>query len=369
MAGSAFTRSLRRIFEKLGVRLVPLAGLLAAAVGIVVLERTHSRNFVASGVTVARETYHGSEIAGTVERVHVALGTHVTPGQVIASLHSLALDAERAELDAEIQRTVHAGVLAELQTSQSGREAALSALTRLSQAERDRERAAAERALQASLAADAKGYLSRVEELAKSGVIEQRAVWTQEQLASRQASLESQAGALLAAETARSEALRKEVRGTVPSRALIEATARFYETELEVLKRRRDNLDRQLAHLTVKARVPGVVTVVVPEGTAIQPGDSVATIVPAQAAEVVAYAPPDLTPPALGANVPYSIVLADGRRCDGVGSPRASGLVEQKPGQLVSFSSFAAYGFPIHVSLPRDCRLPVGQVIEFQAKL
>jgi multidrug resistance efflux pump len=369
MAGTTLTRSLRRIVEKLGVRSVPLAGLVAAAAGIIALEHTRARNFVASGVTVAPETHHGSEIAGTVERVHVAPGTHVTPGQVLASLHSLELDAERAELDAEIQRTVHAGVLAQLQTSQNGREAALSALARLSQAERDRERAQAERELQANLAADAKGYLARVEELARSGVIEQRAVWTQEQLASRQASLENQAGALLEAETARSEALRKEVRGNVPSRALIEATARFYETELDVLKRRRENLDKLLAHLTVKARVPGVVTVVVAEGTTIQPGDSIATVVPARAAEVVAYAPPDITPPTLGANVAYSIVLADGRHCDGVGSPRSSGLVEQKPGQLVSFSSLASYGFPIHVSLPAECRLPVGQVVEFQAKL
>jgi multidrug resistance efflux pump len=369
MPSSAFTRSLRRLAERLGVRVVPLAGLFVATAGIAALERTRAKSFVASGVTAAPATNHGSEIAGTVERVHVALGTHVRVGQVLASLHSLALDAERSELDAEIQRTVRAGIVAQLQTTQNGREAALAALTRLSQAERDREKAEADRALQASLAADAKGYLERVEELAKSGVIERRAVWTQEQLASRQASLENQAGALLEAEKVRAEALRKEVRGSLPSGSLLEATARLYETELEVLNRRRENLERRVAYLTVRARIDGVVTVVVPEGATIQPGESVASIVPSRAAEVVAYVAPEISPPSLGESVPFSIRLADGRHCDGTGSPRSSGMVEQKPGQLVSFSSVAAYGFPIHVPLPKDCRLPVGQVVEFRAKL
>jgi multidrug resistance efflux pump len=353
----------------MGVRLVPLAGLVAAAAGIVALERTRATNFVASGVTAAPATNHGSEIAATVEHVRVALGTHVTAGQVLAELHSLALEAERSELDAEIQRTIRAGVLAELQTSQSGREKSLAARSRLTQAERDREKAAADRELQASLAADAKGYLARVEEMAKSGVIEQRAVWTQEQLATRQSSLELQAGAMLEAEIARTDALKKEVRGSVPNRSVIEATTRYYETELEVMRRRRESLERQISNLTIKARVAGVVTALVTEGTTIRPGDNIATIVPARALEVVAYAPPDVPPPTLGANVPFSIVLASGKHCDGVGSPISTGLVEQKPGQLVSFSSLASYGFPIHVSIPESCRLPVGQVVEFRAKL
>jgi len=243
------------------------------------------------------------------------------------------------------------------------------ALEILTQAERDRQKAAADRELQASLAADAKGYLARVEEMAKSGVIEQRAVWTQEQLAARQASLEHQAGAMLKAEIARAEALKKEVRGSVPNQSVLEATARYYETELEVMRRRRESLDRQITNLTIKARVAGFVTALVTEGTTIRPGDNIATIVPSRALEVVAYAPPDVPPPTLGANVPFSIVLADGKHCDGVGSPSSTGLVEPKPGQLVSFSSFAAYGFPIHVSLPASCRLPVGQIVEFRAKL
>ncbi len=369
MASTAFTRSIRRLAERLGVRIVPLMGLAAAAVGIVALERTRATNFVASGVTRAPETQHGSEIAGTVQRVRVAVGTQVIAGQVLAELHSLALESQRAELDAEIRRTVRAGMLAELQTSQNGREAALSARSRLSQAERDREKAKADRELQASLAEDAKGYLARVEEMAKSGVIEQRAVWTQEQAAARQASLELQAGSLLEAEIARTEALKKEVRGSVSNQSVVEATARLYETELDVLNRRRENLDREIEQLTIKARVAGVVTALVMEGTAVRPGDSVATIVPTRAVEVVAYAPPDLPPPTLGGNVAFSIILGDGRHCDGAGSPISTGLVEAKPGQLMSVMSFAAYGFPIHVSLPPSCRLPVGQVVEFRAKL
>jgi multidrug resistance efflux pump len=355
--------------ERLGVRIVPLVGLAAAAAGIVALERTRAMNFVASGVTRAPATNHGSEIAGTVQRVRVAIGTQVTAGQVLAELHSLALEAERAELDAEIKRTVRAGMLAELQTSQKGREASLAARSRLTQAERDREKAKADRELQASLAEDAKGYLARVEEMAKSGVIEQRAVWTQEQLAARQSSLELQAGAMLEAEMARTDALKKELRGTVSNQSVVDATARLYQTELELLNRRRENLDRQIIELTIKARVPGVVTTLVTEGTTIRPGDSIATIVPTRAVEVVAYAPPDLPPPMLGGNVAFSIVLADGRHCDGAGSPTSTGLVEAKPGQLVSLTSFASYGFPIHVSLPMGCRLPVGQVVEFRAKL
>jgi len=362
-------RSFRRLAERLGVRVVPLAGLVAAAAGIVALEHKRAANFVASGVTAAPATHHGSEIAGTVQHVRVGVGTQVTAGQVLAELHSLALDAERSELDAEIKRTVRAGMLAELQTSQSGREAALAARSRLSQAERDREKAVADRALQASLAEDAKGYLARVEEMAKSGVIEQRAVWTQEQLAQRQASLELQAGALLEAEIARTDALRKEVRGSVSNQSVVAATARLYETELDLLNRRRESLDRQIEQLTIKARVPGVVTALITEGTTIRPGDSIATIVPTRAAEVIAYAPPDLPPPTLTANVHYSVVLGDGRHCDGVGSPISTGLVEPKPGQLVSFTSFAGFGFPIHVSLPESCRLPVGQVVEFRAQL
>lgn len=369
MAGTSFTRNLRRASERLGIRVVPIVGLFGAVFGMVALERVRAKSFVASGVTAAATTNHGSEVAGTVEHVNVKLGARVTTGQVLAELHSLELDAQRSELDAEIQRTVRAGMLAELQTSQNGREAALSALTRLSQAERDREKAAADRELQTSLAEDAKGYLARVEELAKSGVLEQRAVWSQEQLASRQASMQTQANALLEAEIARTDALRKEVKGTVPNRALIEATSHLYETELAVLNRRRENLERQVAALTVRARIDGVVTAVVPEGATIHPGDSVASIVPHHAAEVVAYVAPDITPPVLGDHVPFSIELADGRHCDGIGAPRASGMVEQKPGQLVSFSSFAGYGFPIHVNVPNGCVLPVGQVVSFRAKL
>ena len=58
MASTAFTRGVRRLAERLGVRVVPLVGLAAAAAGIVALERTRATNFVASGVTRAPETSH-----------------------------------------------------------------------------------------------------------------------------------------------------------------------------------------------------------------------------------------------------------------------------------------------------------------------
>ncbi len=366
MVVSAVSRRFRRLSEPLGVRLIPSLGVLAAVLGIILLQRAKTHGLSASAITAAPAAVHGSEVKGTLERLRVTLGDRVVVGQELALIRSVELEAERTELDALIQRTIRAGVLAQLETSRDQGEAALEALVRLSTAERDREKAAADRVLQARLAEDARGYLERVQDLARSGVIEERAVWLQQQTALLHASLETQAGTLLEAEQARAAALRRELSAELPSHSLLEATARFYETELDVLERRRHHLDDRAARLSVRARIDGVVTEVAAEGTTLREGDSLVRVVPERAVEVVAYVPSEGSPLALGANTPFAVRLSDGRRCEGSGKARSTAVAEQKPGQLMPVPSLVGHGFPVRVTLPDHCSLPVGQVVELQ---
>jgi len=60
------------------------------------------------------------------------------------------------------------------------------------------------------------------------------------------------------------------------------------------------------------------------------------------------------------------VVLADGSECRGSALPRSVGVVEAKPVQLGGPMSFDSNGFPLRVTLPDHCRLPVGQVVELR---
>jgi len=364
MASSFTGRNLRRLSERLGIRLVPLAGIAAAVFGIIALKRMHQTTVVANAVTAGPATNHGSELPATVESVEVVAGARVAAGAVLAKLRSLELQAARNELSLAIERTVRAGVLEQLKSSLDSNEAALAALARLSQAERDREKAKADRELQATLVETNQEYLGRMEELAKAGVIEERAVWLQRQQISRQTSLETQADALLAAEIARTSTLRRELTGKVPATTLVQATARLYETELSLLEQRRADLDKKIDSLTVRSRIDGIVSEVLERGSVVEPGQTVVRVVPDHASEVIAYLPPDRPAPASSSAVSFSVRLADGRHCDGSGVARASAEVLAKPGQLVSILDLSHYGFPVRMTLPAGCVVPVGQVVE-----
>lgn len=150
-----------------------------------------------------------------------------------------------------------------------------------------------------------------------------------------------------------------------PARPSLEGpTADYYAKQIEVLRARRGVLLENREALVVRASSSGVVSRVGWIGASIAAGSSVASVMPEFAEEIVAYIPPRIDPTAIGRGVATYLVAAETSECREAGRVRSRGAaVEEAPPQLKHLFRDPVHGMPVHISIPRDCRLANGQVL------
>jgi multidrug resistance efflux pump len=145
--------------------------------------------------------------------------------------------------------------------------------------------------------------------------------------------------------------------------SLEQPTEEVFAAELRVLETRRAQLEQGREQLTVHSAHTGRVASVVPPGSSVAIGTSVAAVIPEYAEEIVAYIPPETDPFGIEAGAPVSIVQPSSL-CGGKGTVlRRGAAVEEAPGQLTQFFRFPVHGMPVYISVPAGCSIAVGQVL------
>lgn len=141
-------------------------------------------------------------------------------------------------------------------------------------------------------------------------------------------------------------------------------TEAVFARQVEVLETRRAALLENRDTLLIRSRAPGLVALVAPLGGAVEEGGSVASVSPVHADEVIAYVSPETAPHAIEPGAPARIEPAGGQGClhDATVLRRGAGVVPA-PEQLQGFLPVNRHGLPVHISVPDDCQLGVGQVV------
>jgi len=152
-----------------------------------------------------------------------------------------------------------------------------------------------------------------------------------------------------------------------PDRPSLEGpTEALYAKQLGVLQTRRNQLLEDRSGLTVTSRHAGRVVHVVPPGSSVAAGSSVASVVAEYADEIVAYVPAETDPAEIAVGAPVYI-SRPALSCRGSGRVlRRGAAVEEGPSQLKNLFRFPVHGMPVYVSVPPDCRLGVGQVLSVE---
>ena len=136
------------------------------------------------------------------------------------------------------------------------------------------------------------------------------------------------------------------------------------EARVEMLKLRRARLLEDRAALTVTSNFAGIVSEVTWLGALIPKRASVASVMPEFAEEIVVYVPATSDASAIANGATTYMTNAVTPECRAPGKVRTRGAkVEQAPGQLRQFLGNAVHGMPVHITIPRDCRLVNGQVV------
>lgn len=137
-----------------------------------------------------------------------------------------------------------------------------------------------------------------------------------------------------------------------------------FEKQIAVLQYRKIGLIRKQGALVVTASSSGIVAEVKGVGASIAEGASVASIMPPFAEEIVAYVSPTIDPSRIKAGVAVYLLNASTSHCQAPGRVRNRGArVKTAPKQLTQMMGLAIHGMPVHVTIPRDCRLINGQVL------
>jgi multidrug resistance efflux pump len=159
----------------------------------------------------------------------------------------------------------------------------------------------------------------------------------------------------------------------LPTRPSLESpTEALYAKQLEVMQTRRRLLQVDRESLVIKASFAGVVDSVSWVGAAVAQGASVATLRPEFADEIIAYVKPMSDPDIIVEGARAYIVQPTSAACRAAGHVMRRGAsVQQAPTQLNSFFRFPVHGTPIHVSIPPECALGIGQTlsVEFERKV
>lgn len=147
--------------------------------------------------------------------------------------------------------------------------------------------------------------------------------------------------------------------------SLEEPTEALYASELAMMKSRRSQLLEDREALTIRSVAPGVVVEIAVTGGAIAAGSSVASIAPEFAEEIIAYLASNTQATRIRRGMLVQIaspIAARGCRGQAVVLRRGA-AVEEAPGQLRNLFRFPVHGMPVHISIPDDCQLGVGQTV------
>lgn len=136
------------------------------------------------------------------------------------------------------------------------------------------------------------------------------------------------------------------------------------EARVEMLQSKRAQLLEDRAALTVTSNFAGIISEVTWLGASIPKRASVASVMPEFAEEIIAYVPSTVDASAIANGVATYMTNALTVACRAPGTVRTRGAeVKEAPGQLRQFLGSAVHGMPVHINIPRDCRLLNGQVV------
>jgi multidrug resistance efflux pump len=148
--------------------------------------------------------------------------------------------------------------------------------------------------------------------------------------------------------------------------SLNKPTEALFAAELRVLTTSRLQLKATRERLTVFSDQGGRVAAVAAVGSPVAIGTSVAAVTPEYAEEIVAYVPAETDPVQIEVGAPVTIVRPR-LLCDEDATVlRRGAAVEQAPAQLTNFLRFPVHGMPVYISIPSDCSIGVGQVLDVQ---
>lgn len=143
-------------------------------------------------------------------------------------------------------------------------------------------------------------------------------------------------------------------------------TEQLYTKRVAVLQTRRDQLMEDRKGLTIASSHSGRVIQVAPVGSSVAAGSSVASVVAEFADVIVAYVPPQTDLATIAPGAPVRISRPSPTCRTGGEVLRRGAAVEEAPDQLKTLFRFPVHGMPVYVSIPRDCKLGVGQVLSVE---
>ena len=334
-----------------------------SVVALGVLEIARAPNVTVPAVAWAAGVEHPAPAETTVAAVHVRLGESVRAGDALVTLEGSSLHRQLAQLDLAIMIAIQESQVAQATLVHESSLQSMEVQTRLRESMRDAQTLRSQLEGEEAALSAAESEAARLGELASERLAPRESVSE----ASRRA-LEARLNRQRTATQLRGELGRLRVLRTgneVEGEELVSATARLHEKQLELLQSQREDLTQRIERLEVRASSGGVVASVLGQGSPVSPGVSVARLVPARATEVVAYLPPETNPQAAATPARVMIAQSDGSACAGELERRVGAEVTMVPGAGESILAGAfggpSYGLPVHISLPAECQLGVGQ--------
>ncbi|MDX9720519.1 MAG: hypothetical protein RBU37_07220 [Myxococcota bacterium] len=364
-------RALRRrweeLFERLSLRPFTLLVFLLSVLLLLGLQFGAGRGMRAPAVGRASAIEHPSSFEqSVVEAVHVSVGEHVSSGTPLLTLSPLTTQRAIAVLDAQI---LAQAALLELEQEQFG-----------VQQESD-----AWRAQRDFLEAVRSEHEAKAEQRELESVVESQRLHV-ELLRERVEARSARADSLLDAEleSARVEASAQRARRVTeaakqyleqlelkrPASANAEeaspALLQYHAAIIESLRLQRDALQAELKHTVITARSDGRVSALLGVGASVTMGLSVASVLPEQASEVVAFVDPADLREGLTAGQEARIVTPNAW-CEGAFSVlRVGAAVEQAPLQLEGVLRTPVFGVPVYLQPPEHCAVFIGQALTLE---
>jgi multidrug efflux pump subunit AcrA (membrane-fusion protein) len=157
--------------------------------------------------------------------------------------------------------------------------------------------------------------------------------------------------------------LPEDVR-TRPNRpSLGTPTSEYFESKRQALQQRLSALEEDRGRLTITSRSGGRVGWVVPQGSSVSVGTTVATVSLDYSDEIVAYVPAETLPSSIEPGALVSVV-DPAAGCSLPGRVlRRGASVQEAPGQLLEWFRYPVHGMPVYISVPSGCHLADGQLV------
>jgi hypothetical protein len=361
-----FADQMENLSDKLGIRPVAALVFLTSVMVLVYLHGLTKYELEAPAVAVSEVYEHPALTDSFIEEVFVRSGDVITEGAPIAHLSSQFLDRELVLINSEINRLQQQSIWRIAQTELN-----------LENDQRDlRENLVnAERLI--NLAGIREGYSEQMQSIAREreNLIEQRVaeqLTVLDDLEEAQLNSASEAAQTrleerrVVAEESYRESLNLLIQDNTDGDALNTALSGYVDAQLQLVQRQKEEIIQGINNLTIHARESGRVLTVLPQGSAVSRGTSVATIVREQPEEVVAFFSPSSTSDnfLLGAEVR---ITGPQFFCSEMGQVlRLGGSVQEAPGQLSNLLGITSFGLPVHISVPENCPLIPGQAVTVQ---